>query len=140
MEILRRRLLESTTKQSHLVEIFSAMDRGLISIYWKNVCSRFFILIDCSGRITFEEFTAAIQSLGLGIDSNDEIKHLFQQFDTTKNGQIDLSEFLKQLRPPMNERRGKAALNLFNSMDVNKDGKLTILDLKVFIILLFLLI
>jgi hypothetical protein len=39
----------------------------------------------------------------------------------------------RQLRLPMNERRQKAALNLFNSMDVNKDGKLTILDLKVLI-------
>jgi hypothetical protein len=37
----------------------------------------------------------------------------------------------------MNERRQKAALNLFNSLDINKDGKLTITDLKVFIILLF---
>jgi len=33
----------------------------------------------------------------------------------------------------MNERREKAVLNLFNSMDVNKDGKLTVLDLKVLI-------
>jgi hypothetical protein len=39
----------------------------------------------------------------------------------------------------MNERRQKAVLNLFNSMDVNKDGKLTILDLKVLIHGFFLL-
>lgn len=31
----------------------------------------------------------------------------------------------------MNQRREKAVLNLFNSMDVNKDGKLTVHDLKV---------
>lgn len=31
----------------------------------------------------------------------------------------------------MSERRQKAVSNLFNSMDVNKDGQLTILDLKV---------
>lgn len=60
---------------------------------------------------------------------------LFQQFDTTNNGQIDLDEFLKQLRPSMNDRRQKAVLNLFNSMDVNHDGKLTIQDLKVRFIL-----
>lgn len=30
MDILRRRLLESATKQSDLIEIFSAIDRGLI--------------------------------------------------------------------------------------------------------------
>jgi Ca2+-binding EF-hand superfamily protein len=92
-----------------------------------------FLLIDRSGRITFEEFRRTIKALKIGIDNNDEIKHLFEQFDTTKNGQIDLYEFLKQLRPPMNERRQKATLNLFNSMDFNKDGKLTIFDLKVFI-------
>jgi Ca2+-binding EF-hand superfamily protein len=78
-----------------------------------------------------EEFRAAIKSLRLGIKSEEDIKHLFQQFDTTNNGQIDLNEFLKQLSPPMSERRQKAVLNLFNSMDVNKDGKLTTSDLKV---------
>ena len=69
--------------------------------------------------------------LNLGIENDEDVKCLFKQFDTTNNGQIDLNEFLKQLRPSMNERRQKAALNLFNSMDVNKDGKLTMLDLKV---------
>lgn len=63
--------------------------------------------------------------------NDEDVKRLFQQFDTTNNGQIDLNEFLKQLRPPMNERRQKAVVNLFNSMDVNKDGQLTIVDLKV---------
>ncbi len=33
----------------------------------------------------------------------------------------------------MNERRQKAVLNLFNLMDVDKDGKLTIEDIKVWI-------
>ena len=65
------------------------------------------------------------------MNNQEEIKELFRQFDTTNNGQIDLYEFLQQLRPPMNERRQKASLNLFQSLDINKDGKLTILDLKV---------
>ncbi|CAF1181109.1 unnamed protein product [Rotaria sordida] len=112
MEKLRQCLLQSASKQSDLIEIFKAIDQ------------------DRSGRITFEEFRAAIKALRLGITNDDEIKQLFQQFDSTKNGQIDLSEFLQQLRPPMNERRQKAALNVFNSMDVDKDGKLTIVDLK----------
>ncbi len=93
----------------------------------------FFSILDHSGSITFEEFRATIKSLKLGIETDQDIKHLFQQFDTRNNGRIDLIEFLRQLRLPMNERRQKAALNLFNSMDVNKDGKLTILDLKVLI-------
>jgi Ca2+-binding EF-hand superfamily protein len=91
----------------------------------------FSFIIDCSGRISFEELRAAIKSLKLDINSDDEIKHVFRQFDTTNNGQIDLSEFLQQLKPPMNERRQKAVLNLFNLMDVDKDGKLTIEDIKV---------
>lgn len=88
-------------------------------------------LLDRSGRITFEEFRLAIRALKLGIENNEEIRHLFRQFDTTNNGRIDLQEFLQQLKPPLNERRQRAALNLFHSMDVNKDGKLTIVDLKV---------
>ncbi|UJR08801.1 hypothetical protein I4U23_013056 [Adineta vaga] len=112
MEILRRRLLDSTTKQSDLIEIFAAIDR------------------DCSGRITYEEFRAAMKLLKLNFNNDEEIKQLFRQFDTTNNGQIDLTEFLLQIKPPMNERRERSALNLFHSMDVNKDGKLTIEDIK----------
>ncbi len=93
-----------------------------------------FNLLDHSGRISFKEFRTAIKSLELGIDSDEEIKQLFRQFDTTNNGQIDLYEFLQQLKPPMNERRQKAALNLFHSMDIDKDGKLTMLDVKVLVI------
>jgi len=95
---------------------------------------KFIYLIDRSGRITFEEFHAAIKSLELNINNDDEIKHLFHQFDTKNDGKIDFHEFLQQLRPSMNERRRKASLNLFNSMDINNDGKLTIFDLKVLII------
>jgi Ca2+-binding EF-hand superfamily protein len=132
MELLRRRLLDCAIKQSDFTEIFTTIDRSWI--FFSKVSKHFFsYFIDCSGRITFKEFREAIKSLNIGIDDNDDIKDLFEQFDTTKNGQLDLYEFLQQLRPPMNERRRQAALNIFNSMDVNKDGKLTIVDLKVFI-------
>ncbi|CAF4780130.1 unnamed protein product, partial [Rotaria sp. Silwood2] len=94
MDLLRQRLLQSTTKQSDFIEIFSVIDR------------------DHSGRITFEEFRAAIKTLKVEIKSDEEIKQLFRQFDTTNNGQIDLNEFLHHLRPVMNERRQKAALNI----------------------------
>jgi len=131
MEILRQRLLENATDSSHLIEIFSAIDRCLILFKKKIILLKIFYLLDHSGRITFEEFHAAIKSLELDIYTDDEIKHLFHQFDIKNNGKIDFHEFVQQLRPPMNERRQKAALNLFNSMDINKDGKLTIFDLKV---------
>ena len=132
MELFRQCLLESTTKPSNLIEIFTAIDRGnffIVSNYLRFSLS--LAILDHSGRITLEEFRAAVKSLKLGIKNDEDIKHLFQQFDTTNNGQIDLNEFLKQLRPPMSARRQKAVSNLFNSMDVNKDGKLTIQDLKV---------
>ncbi|CAF3449401.1 unnamed protein product [Rotaria socialis] len=53
-----------------------------------------------------------------------------REFDKKHNGQIDLSEFLQQLRPPMSERRQKAISNLFDSIDVNEDDQITIMDLK----------
>ncbi|CAF2077432.1 unnamed protein product [Rotaria magnacalcarata] len=112
MEQFRQRLLESTVKQSDLIEIFSQIDQ------------------DHSGRINYKEFHRTIKYLKLEIKNDEEIKSLFQQFDTTHNGEIDLNEFLKQLRPPMSQRRERAALNLFNGMDVNHDGKLTAQDLK----------
>jgi hypothetical protein len=36
MELFRQRLLESTTKQSDLIEIFSAIDRGRLQFFNKN--------------------------------------------------------------------------------------------------------
>lgn len=131
MEILRRRLLENATKLSDFAEIFAAIDRGEIINQSIERTNTFCVCVDCSGRITFEEFRSAIKALRLGIENNDEIQHIFRQFDITNNGQIDFNEFLQQLRPPLNDRRRKAALNLFQTMDVDHDGKLTILDLKV---------
>ncbi|CAF0721527.1 unnamed protein product [Didymodactylos carnosus] len=89
----------------------------------------FLELTNCSGRISIQELHFAVKALKLDI-SDDDTKALFRQFDTTKNGQIDLKEFIRQLRPEMNDRRLKAALNIFNSTDINKDGVLTISDLR----------
>lgn len=129
MELFRERLLQSATKQSDLIEIFSAIDRGrslmMIRVHLHSSLS------DHSGRITFEEFRQTIKSLGINLKTNEEIKSLFEQFDTTRNGQIDLQEFLKQLRPPVSERRQKAIWNLFETIDMNHDGVITMQDLKV---------
>lgn len=128
MELVRQRLLESTTKQSDLIEIFAAIDRGLAT---NSSLHSSFIRVDSSGCISLSEFRATIELLNVGISSEEQIREIFKQFDTTNNGQIDLQEFLQQLRPPMNARREQAALKLFDSMDVNKDNRLTLADLKV---------
>lgn len=100
----------------------------------KTTFSFYFICIyslDHSGRISFEEFRRTLKSLRIGINDDAEIKLLFQQFDKTNNGEIDFFEFLQELKPTMNERRQRAALNMFQSMDMDKDGKLTLQDLRV---------
>ena len=128
MDLVRQRLLESTTKQSDLIEIFAAIDRGLAM---SSSLHSSFLRLDSSGCISLSEFRATIELLNIGITSDEQIRAIFKQFDTTNNGQIDLQEFLQQLRPPMNARREQAALKLFDSVDVNKDNRLTLADLKV---------
>jgi Ca2+-binding EF-hand superfamily protein len=86
---------------------------------------------DHSGRITLEEFRHTIRLLKIDMKNEQDIQDLFRQFDTTQNGQIDLKEFLDQLRPSVNARREKAIWNHFNAIDINHDGQLTIHDLKV---------
>lgn len=86
---------------------------------------------DHSGRISFDEFCSTIRLLKLNLGDERSMRELFQQFDTTNNGQIDLNEFLQKLRPKMNERRTKVVERFFQSLDVNQDGRLTLQDLKV---------
>ena len=135
MDLIRQRLLESTRKQSDLIEIFAAIDRGLsktpLFVLRQTFVSLSFSRLDSSGHISLQEFRATIELLDIGISSDEQIRAIFKQFDTTNNGQIDLQEFLQQLRPPMNARRERAALTLFDSVDVNKDNRLTLADLKV---------
>ena len=131
MELFRQRLLESTTRQSDLVEIFSAIDRGKV---WRTLCSspsRSLLNADHSGHINYQEFCSTLKALHVELKNEADVRALFQQFDTTNNGEIDLKEFLRQLRPAMSERRQRATNTLFDSMDMNKDGTLTVHDLKV---------
>ena len=130
MELFRQRLLESTTRQSDLVEIFSAIDRGKSHARSR---PRLDPLLDedHSGHINYDEFRSTLKALHVELKNEADVQALFQQFDTTNNGEIDLKEFLRQLRPAMSERRQRATNTLFDSMDMNKDGKLTIHDLKV---------
>ena len=41
-----------------------------------------FASIDYSGRISFDEFRTAIRALEIGLNTTEEIRELFQQFDT----------------------------------------------------------
>lgn len=43
MEILRQRLLDSTTKQSDLIEIFEAIDRGLFTFHCRAKVSHIYL-------------------------------------------------------------------------------------------------
>ena len=130
MELFRQRLLESTTRQSDLVEIFSAIDRGE-SDARSPARPHFLLDEDHSGHINYSEFRSTLTALHVELKNEADARALFEQFDTTNNGEIDLKEFLRQLRPGMSERRQRATDALFNSVDMNKDGKLTIHDLKV---------
>jgi Ca2+-binding EF-hand superfamily protein len=59
-----------------------------------------------------------------------EIRELFNHFDTDKSGSLDFDEFLKALRPPMSKARKDIIIKAFHKLDRSGDGVVTIEDLK----------
>jgi Ca2+-binding EF-hand superfamily protein len=86
---------------------------------------------DHSRRIDYSEFKRGLHQLGLSDLSEGEIRNLFNEFDTKKDGKIDFNEFSSVLRPPVAPVRLKAINDAFKKLDVNNDGVLSIEDFKV---------
>ena len=59
-----------------------------------------------------------------------EINLLFAELDTNKNGAIDYPEFLNNVIGEMNERRKKIVVQVFKSLDKNKNGMIYLDDIR----------
>jgi len=82
-----------------------------------------------SGDLTFQEFVNGMRDMGLNL-SDDEIRQMFQQFDTDGSGNIHYNEFLKAVRPPLNKNRLNLIDMAFKKLDKTGDGIVTFEDLK----------
>ncbi|XP_069123846.1 calcyphosin-like protein isoform X2 [Argopecten irradians] len=86
--------------------------------------------IDYSKRIVFEELRIGLQRYGILMSEN-FLKSLFNTLDRDNSGGIDFQEFMKALRPPMNQGRINVVNETFDLLDADHDGLLKIEDLKV---------
>jgi calcyphosin len=77
---------------------------------------------DQSGTINkaeFERLLNLIDAQGINIEE------IFDYFDEDHSDSINYEEFLKLIRPPINQRRLKAILEVFNLLDSDSSGFLT---------------
>eukprot|EP01060_Flectonema_neradi_P003862 TRINITY_DN1251_c2_g1_i2.p1 TRINITY_DN1251_c2_g1~~TRINITY_DN1251_c2_g1_i2.p1 ORF type:complete len:344 (+),score=46.25 TRINITY_DN1251_c2_g1_i2:94-1125(+) len=104
--------------------------RGKLTI---KTIGRHFKIVDDSGDRTLEpeEFKKALTEYNIGI-SDHEANLLISEFDKNGDGSISFNEFLECVRGPMSECRKVCVAAAFKKIDYNKDGILTIDDLRQF--------
>lgn len=73
---------------------------------------------DCSGSLSFQEFTKAIKGMNIDVPEID-IKNAFKAFDLNNNGQIEYDEFVKVILGPMNKYRTSFAEKAFEKLDIH---------------------
>lgn len=85
--------------------------------------------IDYSKRIVYEELKIGVQRYGIRMSEN-YLRNLFEILDKDNSGGIDFLEFMKALRPPMKQIRIELISEVFESLDLNRDGVLNADDIK----------
>ena len=84
---------------------------------------------DRSGKLNLSEFSKAMRELRIGLQSND-IQKLFKAFDINNDNEISYPEFFKIICGDMNEFRKQLVDRVYDKLDRNHDGTVTIDDIK----------
>jgi len=82
-----------------------------------------------SKTLEFSEFLKACKEFKVDLNAN-EIKILFNAFDSDASGYVDYNEFLREVRGEMNGYRKKITLQAFDKLDADKSGIVEIADIK----------
>jgi len=92
---------------------------------------RFFRRVDGyrSGNITMDELHKGAADDGLHL-TDDEAQALFAVFERDHSGHINYNEFLKAVRPPMDNARMNTVNMAFNKLDKTGDGQVTLEDMS----------
>lgn len=99
--------------------------RGIFSL------GRLFRIVDDnnSKSIDLSEFSKVCNEYRLGFGPQD-VKNLFNSFDSNRNGEIDYDEFLRGVRGEMNEARKKLVGTAYKKLDKNGDGTVNLDDIR----------
>lgn len=108
--------LAKATKDDDVVERFKLhclKSRGCAGI--KSFGSVFRMMDDSADRrLDFREFIDGCRGRGIHKMTDQELKEVFATFDKDGSGTIDFEEFLRAIRPKMNDFRTKIVNNVFD--------------------------
>ncbi|KAL4465956.1 hypothetical protein ABPG74_004193 [Tetrahymena malaccensis] len=79
--------------------------------------------------ISYPEFRKAMNDYKMNL-SDEEMQALFQYIDMNGNGVIEIDELVRNLQGEMNDFRRGLVDQAFNKLDKNRDGTLTVNDIK----------
>jgi Ca2+-binding EF-hand superfamily protein len=99
--------------------------RGILGIarLFKNIDD------DNSKSISFQEFDKVLKDFRIDVVEEDAWK-IFNYMDVSKDGNIDYEEFLRSIKGEMPENRQKIVIEIFERLDKDKNGVLTIDDIR----------
>jgi Ca2+-binding EF-hand superfamily protein len=84
---------------------------------------------DGSKSISLYEFTKACKDFKVGV-SEDNVPILFEQFDTNRDGCLNIDEFLMAIRGELNDFRKAIIEKAFRKIDRDSSGFIDIDDIK----------
>ena len=84
---------------------------------------------DNSKSISLPEFTKACRDFKVGV-SDDNASILFDQFDTNRDGTLNIDEFLMAIRGELNDFRRALVEKAFRKIDKDSSGVIDIDDIK----------
>lgn len=122
-------MASGTTNPVEKIRLF-CLARGVNGIL--TLGKRFKIMDDNrSGSLDMAEFCKGIREISgeKGV-SDAELKQMFDMFDRDGNGTISYNEFLREMRPPLNEIRLSLISQAFNKMDKSGDAIISYQDIK----------
>ncbi|KAJ0062234.1 hypothetical protein NL108_002569, partial [Boleophthalmus pectinirostris] len=79
--------------------------------------------------VSFEDFQSGLTSYEINLEK-EEAEAVYKVIDKDGSGSVDITEFIKALRPPISEARKGAVVNAFKRVDKGGDGEITIEDVK----------